>query len=148
MTDTPDIFGVWRLQSYYLETVKTGERIEPFGAKPKGVLILHPEGRMVAMLTPAEQTPPVSEADQVNAFQKLVAYSGLYRLEPPDRFVTLVDIAWFQPWVGTEQARTFSVRGDTLDIVSARATTPLTGDALVVAVLSWVRESSLEPQEA
>jgi hypothetical protein len=100
------------------------------------------------VLTPAEQAPPVSEADQVNAFQKLVAYSGLYRLEPPDRFVTLVDIAWFQPWVGTEQARTFAVRGDTLDIVSAPATTPLTGDALVVAVLSWVRESSLEPQEA
>jgi hypothetical protein len=43
--DAPDIFGVWRLQSHYLATVKTGERVEPSGAKPKGVLILHPERR-------------------------------------------------------------------------------------------------------
>jgi Lipocalin-like domain len=73
-----------------------------------------------------------------------VAYSGLYRVEPPDRFVTTVDIAWFDPWVGSEQARKFAVNGDTLEIVSTPTRTPLTGDALVVGVLSWVRESALE----
>jgi hypothetical protein len=147
MRDMPEISGVWRLRAYYLETAHTGERMEPFGAKPRGALILHPEGRMTAVLKPAEQTPPVTDADQVNPFQKLVAYSGLYRLEPPDRFVTVVDIAWFQPWVGTEQARTFALIGETLNIVSAPTHTPLTGDALVVGVLSWVRESNLVRQQ-
>jgi hypothetical protein len=46
-----------------------------------------------------------SAADQAEAFQKLVAYSGLYRIESPDRFVTAIDVAWFEPWLGSEQAR-------------------------------------------
>jgi hypothetical protein len=57
--------------------------------------------------------------------------------------VTSVDIAWFEPWVGSEQARDFVVNGDTLDIVSMPTRGPLTGDALVVGVLSWIRESAL-----
>lgn len=140
MTDVSKVIGVWRLRAYYLEIVQTGERIEPFGAQPKGVFMIHPDGRAVAVLTPAEQRKPVSEADQAHAFQKLVAYSGLYRVEPPDRFVTAVDIAWFEPWVGSEQARKFVLNGDTLEIVSEPTRTPLTGDAMVVGVLSWVRE--------
>jgi hypothetical protein len=111
MSDIPDILGVWRLRSSYLENVETGERIEPFGANPRGVLILHPEGRMVALLTPEEQMPLSTDADHVRAFHRLVAYSGLYRLEPPNRFVTKVDVAWRQSWVGSEQGRTFLARG-------------------------------------
>src|SRR5262245_41307921 len=100
MTDLPDICGVWRLRSYYLQNLQTDERTQPNGDRPNGVLILLPEGRMAAILTPGEQMRPETEADQAEAFRKLVAYSGRYRLEPPDRFVTTVDIAWFQPWVG------------------------------------------------
>jgi hypothetical protein len=125
-----------------LELVQSGERIEPFGAEPKGVFMIHPNGRAVVVMTPAEQRKPATEADQSEAFQKLIAYSGLYRVEPPDRFVTTVDIAWFEPWVGSEQARRFVVKGDTLEIVSEPTRTPLTGDALVVGVLSWIREES------
>jgi hypothetical protein len=102
--------------------------------------MIHPEGRAVAVMTPAEQRKPATEADQAQAFQKLVAYSGRYRVEPPDRLVTTVDIAWFEPWVGSQQARKFTVNGDTLQIVSEPTRTPLTGDALVIGVLSWVRE--------
>jgi hypothetical protein len=56
--------------------------------------------------------------------------------------VTTVDVTWFQPWVGTDQARTFKVDDQGLDIVSDPLTTPLTGDALVVGVLSWVRDGT------
>ena len=141
MTDVPDISGVWLLRDFYLQDAETGERTEAFGPNPKGVLIMHPEGRMTAVVTPAEQPAPASQADQAAAFQKLIAYSGRYRLEPPDRFVTTVDVAWLQPWVGTEQARTFKLTGDTLDIISAPTRVPATGDALIVGVLSWVREA-------
>src|SRR5215813_10772263 len=108
----PDIHGVWRLQSCYLKNLETDERTEPYGAHPNGVIILLPGGRMAAILTPGEQKKPETEADQAEAFRKLVAYSGLYRLEPPDRFVTTVDVAWFQPWIGSEQARRFALRGE------------------------------------
>jgi Lipocalin-like domain len=88
----PDICGVWLLRSYYLENTATGERTEPFGSSPNGVLVLLPEGRMIGMITPSQQKRPVTEADHADAFQKLIAYSRRYRLEPPNRFVTTVDV--------------------------------------------------------
>jgi hypothetical protein len=72
----------------------------------------------------------------------LIAYSGRYHLEEPDRFVTAVDVAWFAPWVGSQQARRYRLHDNGLDIVSEPTTTPLTGDDLVVGVLSWLREAS------
>src|SRR5262249_53240661 len=142
MTDSA--VGVWLLRAFYLEIVETGERIEPFGANPKGVFMIHPDGRAVALVTPAARKKPVTEADQAEAFQKLVAYSGRYRVEPPDRLVVTVDTAWFEPWIGSEQARRFVVKGDTLDILSEPTQSPLTGDAAVVGVLSWVREKTAQ----
>lgn len=141
MTQASEVTGVWRLRSYYLENQQTCERIEPYGSNPEGIFMIHPEGRVVAVMTPGEQERAVTEADQAQAFRKLIAYSGLYRVEPPDRLVTVVDIAWFEPWVGSEQVRKFSVDGDTLKIISAPTRTPLTGDALVVGVLSWTRDT-------
>jgi hypothetical protein len=137
------IHGVWRLKSYYLENLQTGECTDVFGANPNGVLTLLPEGRMFALLTPGERKRPVSEADEANAFRNLLAYSGRYRLEPPDRFVTTVDVASLESWVGSEQSRKFRLHGDTLDITIGPARMSLTGDAMVMNVLSWVRESTV-----
>jgi hypothetical protein len=139
MTALPDITGVWHLTSYLLKNLATGESAHVFGSSPKGILILLPEGRMAAILTPSEQRPPLTDVDRARAYQELIAYSGHFRLEPPNRFVTTVDVAWFQPWLGSEQARSFELDGETLNIVSDPSTTPLTGDAQVVAVLSWRR---------
>jgi hypothetical protein len=52
----PDICGVWLLRSYYLENTATGERTEPFGSSPNGVLVLLPEGRMIGMITPPNRS--------------------------------------------------------------------------------------------
>lgn len=142
MSELPDLFGAWRLRRYYLTNVQTRERIDPFGAQPNGVLILLPEGRMVALLTPEEQKQPATEAEEADAFRRMIAYSGLYQLEPPDRFVTTVDAAWFHPWVGSNQARRFKLNDNTLDNISDPTRIPLTGDALVFGTLSWVRETA------
>ena len=138
-TDQTDLFGVWKLRAFYIENPETGERFEPMGAVPRGAL---PGGRMMTVVTPSEQPIPKTQADEAAAFQTMIAYSGQFRLEPPDRFVTTVDVAWQQPWVGTEQARTYKCDGHTLDIITAQGRVPLTGDALVIGVLSWVREST------
>jgi hypothetical protein len=140
MSALPDITGVWHLTSYLLKNLATGESTNVFGANPSGILILLPEGRMAAIMTPSGQPPPLTDVNRARAFRELIAYSGRYRLEPPDRFVTTVDVAWFQPWLGTEQARSFNLDGETLNIVTDPSTTPLTGDAPVVGVLSWQRE--------
>ncbi len=139
--DISEVIGIWILRSFHLEDMETGQRIDPFGANPRGVLIIHPGGRMAAVMTPKDQSAPITEADKAAAFQNLVAYSGEYRLDPPDRFVTTVDVAWFQPWIGTAQARTYRISGDTLDIVSAPARSPWT-TGLAIGVVSWVREGA------
>ena len=105
--------GVWILRSAYLERVDTGEKIFQYGDDPRGVLILHEGGRMAAIITPSHQS-----GDAPPPRRKLLAYSGRYRIEPPNRFVTDVDIAWMPSWVGTPRARTFTLGDGTLDIVS------------------------------
>jgi hypothetical protein len=47
MTNVSDVISVWRLRANYWEIVQSGERIEPFGAQPKGVFMIHPDGRVV-----------------------------------------------------------------------------------------------------
>jgi Lipocalin-like domain len=119
----------------------------PFGSRPNGVIILLSDGRMAAIITLGEQKKLETEAIQADAFRNMVAYSGLYRIEPPDRLVTLVNISWFQPWVGSEQARKFTLRGETLDITTEPTRGPATGGALAIGVLSWAREDGKNPSQ-
>ncbi len=139
------IVGVWRLRSFHAENVDTKERSNSFGLDPRGTLILHPDGRMVALITPGTSVTPEAEAHRADGPQKLIAYSGLYRLEPPDRFVTAVDIAWMPAWVGTDQARTYTLDGDELEIVSAPGPMRLDdgSEATFVGVLQWNRETPI-----
>ena len=142
------VLGVWKLRSFSIENVETRERSEPFGPEPRGTLMLHPEGRMFALLTPRERMTPTTEAGQALAFQKLVAYSGRYRLEPPDRFVTSVDVAWFEDWIDTDQVRSYSLDGDRLDIFTPPGRMRQgTDEVTVIGVLSWTREASMPVEE-
>jgi hypothetical protein len=133
------VMGVWILRSAYLQRVDTGEKIFQYGDSPRGVLMLHEGGRMAAIITPSHQS-----GDAPPPRRKLLAYSGRYRIEPPNRFVTNVDIAWLPSWVGTARPRTFTIRDGTLDIVSDPAPVEFLDGALAIGVLTWVREDVAE----
>ena len=47
-----DITGVWLLRAFQVENLDTGEVSEPFGPDPRGTMMFHHDGRMVALLTP------------------------------------------------------------------------------------------------
>ncbi len=136
------ILGVWTLRSFYAENVETKERSQTFGPEPRGTLMFHPDGRMVVLVTPGDEMASRAEADQAGTARTLIAYSGRYRLEPPDRFVTSVDVAWIHDWVGTDQARTYTLDEDKLEIVSApgRMFREDGTEATFVGVLQWTRE--------
>jgi hypothetical protein len=138
-----NLVGVWKLRSFVMENVDTKERSEPFGPEPRGTLVLHANGRMVALLT-ARRTADATEADAA-APLKLLAYAGRYRLEPPDRLVTSVDVAWIEDWIGTEQTRTYRLEGDRLDLFTptGRMPQPGGGEVTVSGVLSWTREAAM-----
>jgi hypothetical protein len=93
---------------------------------------------MIAVLTPSSRKPPITVEEKAAAFDAMYAYSGHYRLEG-DEFVTSVDVAWFEPWVGGDQRRAYCVEGDTMTIVSAPVRSPAF-ENLVVGTLVWTRE--------
>jgi hypothetical protein len=130
-----EVTGVWILRSARLERVDSGEEILPYGENPRGVLILHEGGRMAAIITPSDQT-----GDKSPPRRKLLAYSGRYRIEKGDRFVTDVDVAWIPSWVGTPRGRTFLLRDGALHIVSDPAPVEFLDGAIAKGTLTWVRE--------
>ena len=135
-----NIAGSWTLKSCYLQGVDNGERFHHFGENPCGALIMHEGGRMAAVITPRDQPAPVGEAEMAAAYNRMVAYSGRYRLEG-NRFITDVDVSWLPNWVGTSQGRTFALNGDILEIVSDPAPSPRGDGAKIRAVLIWNREA-------
>ena len=141
MADNLSLIGIWRLRSFCLEDSQTGLRYYPYGKEPKGFVTFHESGRMIAVITPSERMAPVSDQEKAAAFGLLIAYSGRWRLEPPDQWITAVDVAWFEPWVGTDQRRTYRFDGkDRLEVISAPVTIPAYGDTPVVGLLSWTRD--------
>jgi hypothetical protein len=140
-----ELLGVWLLRSAHVRRLDTGEVIYPHGENPRGVLIVHEGGRMAAIITPREPSGAKTEAEKGKAYSELLAYSGRYWLEPPDRFVTEVDVSWAARWLGSAQGRAYKLNGDALDIVTDPGSSPLAGGAQVIGVLSWVRESAAGP---
>jgi hypothetical protein len=138
-----ELTGVWILRSAHLERVDTGEKILSSGDNPRGVLILHEGGRAAAIITPSHRP-----GDGPPPPRKLLAYSGRYRIEPGDRFVTDVDIAWLPRWVGTRQGRNFTLDEDKLDIVSDPVPVESLDGAMAIGILSWVREDSASARDA
>ena len=94
---------------------------------------------MIGVLTPSGRAAPVSVEEKAAAFDAMYAYSGHYRLEG-DEFITSVDVAWFESWVGSEQRRRYRVQGQTITIVSA----PVRSSAFehaIAGTLVWTREA-------
>lgn len=133
------LFGVWKLESFLYEDAQTKERKVLFGEQPKGVLILLPSSRMAAVLTADGRKAPQSDVDRLAAFQSLIAYSGKFRLEG-DRFITTVEVAWNEAWVGTNQVRTYKFESDKLHIISATQPNVNVGGRLMTGILTWTRE--------
>lgn len=136
--DRAKLVGVWNLVSFDVEYQDTNERKPQFGEKPKGYLVLLPEGRMMAILTAEGRKIPKTDEDRLAAFRTMIAYSGNYRLEG-DRFVTKVDVAWNEAWTGTDQTRFYKFEGPRLLIVSAWLPHVNEPGRTVRGILTWER---------
>ncbi|CAK02854.1 conserved hypothetical protein (plasmid) [Rhizobium johnstonii 3841] len=134
--DTKTLTGTWKLKRWVLEDVDTKEqKPSPFGERPAGCVFFS-SGRILVLITAEDRKPAEGADGQSAAFRSLYTYSGKYRLEN-DRFITKIDIAGDQNWVGSEQQRTYRVDGDTLIIESVPATQ---AGKTLRGILEWERE--------
>src|SRR5215471_2471087 len=104
--------GTWKVVSFKIEFENRSEYIEPYGANPLGHVVITDE-RLIAVITGSGRAADAAAGD---LFAGMMAYSGRYRLEGDDRFITTVDSAWHPAWLGTEQVRLFKVEGETLSV--------------------------------
>lgn len=143
MASPADLHGSWRLVSWIVEVMDSGEQLRLFGDDPPGFIHFSPEGRMFAVLTASGRKPVETEADQIAAFGSLTAYTGRYRVEG-DKLVTTVDVSADPIAVGTDLVRCFVVQGDDLEIKTApfRSNKPNLnfGDRQLQSHLRWRRE--------
>lgn len=139
-----DLVGIWIIESFHIEDCETGVRTAPWGERPSGTVMFDPDGRMFALITPDGRPHPRTEMEEAAAYRSMLAYSGRYRIDPPNRLVTVVDIAWFEPWVGSEQVRYCELSGDGLTLTSAPLNMPQQ-EAPAFAVVRWRRERASRP---
>src|SRR5215470_7744757 len=131
--------GTWKLVSCIFEDTKTKERTLPYGEHPSGYAVFTPEGRLMALLTAEGRKVPQTKEERAVAFRSAVAYSGRYRVNG-NKFITKVDIAWNEAWVGTDQERFFRIEGDKLYIESPPTANLNRGGQKVRGILVWERE--------
>jgi hypothetical protein len=134
------IVGTWALVAAVYEDAATGVRSHPLGLKPRGCQIATPEGRWIAVVTGEGRGVPASDAERAAALRSMIAYTGRYRVEG-DRVVTLVEAAWNEAWVGTEQIRVMRFEGDTLHLEGPPQPHPNLAGAVVRIVITWRREA-------
>jgi Lipocalin-like domain len=135
------LHGIWKLISYEFEDAETKERKPLFGEHPNGYLILLPSGRMMAIGTAEGRKIPQNDPERSDAFRSMLAYSGKFRVDG-NKFITKVDVAWNEAWVGMDQERTYKIDGDTLYIITMTQPNVNFGGRMMRGILSWKREPS------
>jgi len=132
------LVGNWKLVSWQVVT-DTGAS-DLFGAKPKGYLILTPEGRAMALTTAEARVPGETDSDRAALHKSMLAYTGKYRVEG-DEFITTVDASWNEGWNGTEQRRRWRIEGNKLFIESAPGPSILFRGRVDFRRIVWEREA-------
>jgi hypothetical protein len=129
------------LLSLRMKMEDTGEVTEPWGTQPQGRLVLTPAGQLIAVTTAGNRLSPATDAEAVVLLANMVCYSRQTRMDGNARFITKVDVAWHPSWLGTQQARNFTLEGDALSIHTDVITHPAYPGRPVSFMLSWKREA-------
>lgn len=121
---TEQIVGTWTAVSQYVD--QDGKKIEPFGPKPKGMVVYDANGRFILMLQRATLPKFASNsrltgtAEENKAIvQGSIAYFGRYFVDEKERKLNLhYDGSTFPNWDGEDQTRTITISGDELKMIS------------------------------
>jgi len=134
------IVGTWKLVSVMYEDQETKALTPLFGDNPRGYQIATIDGRWLALATPSDRVAPTNDEQRAQAYQKMIAYSGRYRIEG-NKITTKVEVAWNEAWVGGEQVRYIRFEGDKLFIESPPMPHPNVNNRMVRVIVIWQRDN-------
>jgi hypothetical protein len=137
--DREKLLGNWKLITLYTEDVQTKQRNNIFGERPSGYIGFTPAGRFFAFATADGRKRPNGPEEQAAAPRAMMAYTGKFRLEG-HKFITKIDVAWNEAWVGTEQVHDWRLEGDTLHIISPPIPNPSVPSDMMTGTLVLERE--------
>ena len=114
------LVGTWRLVRF-CDRDSTGAMVEPLGPAPTGLFVYAPTGQLSiqAMRTPASGPlagGPVRLPSLAQLRPFYFGYFGTYSILSDSTVVHHVQGGTFPEYIGTDQPRKYSIRGDTLSI--------------------------------
>jgi hypothetical protein len=146
---TPDalraaLIGAWRLVSYEATDIETGQVVEPFGPRPRGLITYGRDGHMSAQIMrigrPEFRHGRLEEGlpqELAAAAAGYLAYAGTFEVPSADTVVHRVELSLFPNWVGGAQTRIAHLDGRVLRL-SLPGSTRIWG-AVRTGVLIWER---------
>jgi hypothetical protein len=128
-TLTNQVKGSWTLVSLYVE--KDGKKVEPFGSKPRGSMILTPDGRF-SIIIMRESLPKfaannrvkgTAEENQAVVQESLATYGRYTVVSEKEHIVSMrIEGITLPNWDGGDQKRVWTVEGDELKDTVPKAT--------------------------
>ncbi|WP_431955173.1 lipocalin-like domain-containing protein [Actinacidiphila sp. bgisy167] len=138
------LIGSWHLRSYEAADVATGEVVEPFGPRPRGLITYGSDGYMSAQIMrvgrPDFRRGRLEEGlpeELAAAAAGYLAYAGTFRVPSGDRVVHRVELSLFPNWVGGSLTRIVALDGRRLRL-SLPGPARIWG-AVRTGVLTWER---------
>ena len=129
--------GNWTLVSLYVE--QDGKKMEPFGSKPRGSMILTPDGRFSIILMRAS-LPKFASNNRLKGtpeeYQAVVqgsmAYFGTYKVVSEKEHLVSqhMEASTFANWEGQDQTRVIVIAGDEMKVTNP--TTSVGGTSYVI----------------
>jgi hypothetical protein len=127
------ILGNWRMVSWQIEDLASGETRDALGPNPHGYITFTPDVRVMVLVLKADRAKPATLVP-TPAEKLALAYAGTFTSNA-EKVVHHIDMSWNQSWSGTDQIRFLRLKGDSLTYVGAPAKNPMNGRDCVHTVV-------------
>jgi len=132
------LLGTWRMRSWTIEDLVSGERSNALGPDPNGYLAYSRDGRVMVLVAANERARPVelvpTKEEKIALYDSMFAYAGTFSFDG-EKVIHHIDLSWNEAWRDTSQVRFCELHGDTLTYVSAPARNPINGRDCVHTVV-------------
>ena len=136
------IVGTWKMTSFIRKEMGTGKTVKEYGEQPVGYNMYTKGGWLLVFAVvegrKAPANPAITDAERLELFNTMFAYSGTYKVEGNNKLVYSLDGSWNQLWTGRDVVRQAEIVGNKLTLVSPTFKNPDGHDVVVTSTFERV----------